>query len=419
MIRNPYVKQLSSKVPPQIPHSLASGQKRTERRGDEINIFSTDAAKEDKTTGCTAKSNDTGGKNQKWTPKTIHNNSNAERKILHPLSTFETIAPAELSQPIRREDSVPNKPFPAATTSPFCSVPIDDLEPIDTESSSLVPLAQQHPPMRLQSQAVGNKSSISASLLTLPRPPLWNSKGAALSRPPGSPSSSVGTTDVDPLQLSLPRELQFTLDVTQPIQDEHRADLVRNAALSEPLCNGWTLYSHQKRAILVSLLMRRHILALDMGLGKTLIGCCWARAFYRTIPNIHIIVLCPVSLKEEWHRTSQDIAGLIVRSDEMNHKSKRKRTAHDSLDDDDSNSRGVVTIVSWAKIPSPDEVLWDRDQHYVVVADEAHSMQNMSSARTRDALRLMLAPNAKGVLLLTGTPVCLFVPELFECFSNI
>jgi hypothetical protein len=53
----------------------------------------------------------------------------------------------------------------------------------------------------------------------------------------------------------------------KPVNDEHRALLVKNAHLASPLNNGWTLFSHQKKAILRGLLMRRMILALDMGLG--------------------------------------------------------------------------------------------------------------------------------------------------------
>jgi SNF2 family DNA or RNA helicase len=247
-------------------------------------------------------------------------------------------------------------------------------------------------------------------------------------------ATDINTALMDRYYTVLPPEIRFSSNdaCTQPIQDEYRTVLIKNASLSDPLLNGWTLYSHQKRAILVSLLMRRHILALDMGLGKTVIGCCWARAFVRTIPQIQVIVLCPVSLKEEWQRTAQDIAGLSIRgteqsptdkhSDDNPNSKKRSKTKVPLLDVTDENSStftnatkqrcttdGVVTIASWAKIPCPEDVTTTsnlRDpQPYIVIADEAHSMQSMASARTRDALRLMLAPNAVGVLLLTGTPV--------------
>jgi SNF2-related domain len=220
-------------------------------------------------------------------------------------------------------------------------------------------------------------------------------------------NSIASTTMIDRYHNTLPPEIRFpSQDVAQPVQDEYRTDLIRNAALTEPLLNGWTLYSHQKRAVLVSLLMRRHILALDMGLGKTLIGCCWARAFVRTIPNLNVVIICPVSLKEEWYRTAHDVVGLSFKSDSEYNQRPKKKTKSAVTSDDNKTTDGAVTIHSWAKIPYPEDILVTNRSHpYVVIADEAHSMQSMNSARTSDALRLMLAPNAMGVLLLTGTPV--------------
>lgn len=249
------------------------------------------------------------------------------------------------------------------------------------------------------------------------RPASWSIK-----QPPSSPASSVGShTSLnyhpDPRQALLPRELQFRVESVEPVSDQYRADLVKHAYLSQPLNNGWTLFSHQKRAILAALLMRRKILALDMGLGKysirlrprgkrfefllpltpfvtsftgkTLIGCCWARAFCNTFPDVKVIVLCPVSLKNEWKRTAEDAVGLTVQAEEISSRKKK---------DEDGN----VVIASWAKIP---DGIGQDGQKYVVIADEAHSMQNMTSTRTRDSLKLMLASNAIGVLLLTGTPM--------------
>jgi SNF2 family DNA or RNA helicase len=87
----------------------------------------------------------------------------------------------------------------------------------------------------------------------------------------------------------------------------------------------------------------------------------------------------------DWKRTAEEATGLTVEDD-----------THSSRTNDSPETD--VLIVSWAKIPTKIS-----SSHYVVIADEAHSMQNMNSARTRDALALM--KNAMGVLLLTGTPM--------------
>jgi SNF2-related domain len=360
MIRNPYAKK---------PSTAICGQKRVERPWDANTTTSFVPSVE-------------GTKDSIVATNEIHPPL-LERIEMAPSRTLEVIEPSVSSVSV--------------TIAPNNDVHV---------CSSTLPPRPSSQSSRYFSQENRKRPFLTAQSSVLPRPESWNAKKSELSNPPqpSSPATSVGSTSdaADPRQKSLPRELKFSLDVTKPIQDEYRADLVRHAALGEALCNGWTLYSHQKRAILVSLLMRRHILALDMGLGKTLIGCCWARAFYRTIPNIHVVVLCPVSLKDEWLRTAKDVTGLPVRSEELSKTSKSKASSQES---NDGNNAGAVTIVSWAKIPCPRDVLSHPDQPYVVVADEAHSMQNMASARTRDALRLMLAPNAKGVLLLTGTPV--------------
>jgi hypothetical protein len=157
------------------------------------------------------------------------------------------------------------------------------------------------------------------------------------------------------------------------------------AGIPQPLNNDWTLYPHQERAVLTALRTKRHILGLAMGLGKTLIGCVWAREMRHTLAQrgiqIKIIVVCPVPTKESWRRTAQEATGLTIQE---------RGASIDSAND--------VAIVSWAKVPS---IADTGNQDYVVVADEAHFMQNSDSKRTEKALKLMLGPRAVGVLLLT------------------
>jgi hypothetical protein len=77
-----------------------------------------------------------------------------------------------------------------------------------------------------------------------------------------------------PNQVGLPLPLQFDPAEILPVtNDGLQKDLVRHADVSGTLLNGWTLFSHQKRAILKGLRMRRMILALDMGLGTLDVMC--------------------------------------------------------------------------------------------------------------------------------------------------
>lgn len=74
----------------------------------------------------------------------------------------------------------------------------------------------------------------------------------------------------------------------------------------------------------------------------------------------------------------------------------------DSTDIEHDSEGSQVLITTWAKVPSSSLV---GGSPYVVVADEAHSMQSTESLRTKSALSLMLDERCIGVLLLTGTPM--------------
>jgi SNF2 family DNA or RNA helicase len=205
------------------------------------------------------------------------------------------------------------------------------------------------------------------------RPTSWGQKAgdqpkSMQQKPPSQPNQQRIEL---PGEAMLPEELSFSPDDVKPIEDGNRKDLVRHANLQKPLLNGWTLYPHQKKSILQCLVKRRMILALDMGLGKTLIGCVWAKSFKSTFDNLKVFVICPVSLKAEWKRTAENTTGLSVEDEKANSNKK-------SLD---------LRICSWAKVPTKVESNVDQ---FVAVFDEAHSMQSMNSARTKDSIKLVL-----------------------------
>ncbi|EJK57472.1 hypothetical protein THAOC_22476, partial [Thalassiosira oceanica] len=120
--------------------------------------------------------------------------------------------------------------------------------------------------------------------------------------------------------------------------------LLDNAGLDDRLLNGWDLYEHQREGVRRALQMRRLVLAFDMGLGKTVVGCVWSRSFLRTLGGgsegdggggnsdsdgeggssddeggrkskrgLKILVIAPVSLHDDWRRTAEEATGLRVR----------------------------------------------------------------------------------------------------------
>jgi hypothetical protein len=199
----------------------------------------------------------------------------------------------------------------------------------------------------------------------------------------------------------LPPEISYTSDEVKPIQDEYRMLLIKNARLSSPLKNGWLLFPHQKKAIIRGLTMRRMILALDMGLGKTLIGAVWSKAFKDTFgqDKLKVFVICPVTLKQEWKRTAEGIVGLDVdeegKSKPKSKKSTKKKRSKEDRSISELSKESIaekpqthmnMSICSWAKVP---KVVESNVEHFVVCCDEAHAMQSTQSQRTKDILNLV------------------------------
>lgn len=146
------------------------------------------------------------------------------------------------------------------------------------------------------------------------------------------------------------------------------------AKLDTPLSNGMTLFEHQKEGVgwllghRQSAAYRGGILADQMGLGKTLTSLVAAKAM-KAVYNCHVFVVCPASVRDNWVREAEWV--------------------------------GVgIEVFSWAKVPQPLTTA-----KYVVIADEAHYMQSLDSARTKNMLHLAESPNCLAVWLLTGTPL--------------
>lgn len=223
------------------------------------------------------------------------------------------------------------------------------------------------------------------SSIQLPRPPEWSHPKHLGTHEcgmpsPASPSKVTASISQGNHLPSLPPELSYDLSRVQPVAintEEHR-QLIKNANLSEPLKNGWTLMPHQKDAILQGLHIRRLVVAFDMGLGKTALACVWANAFQKTFVPLKVYVVAPVSLQKEWKNTASICTDLVM------------------VEDDNLYGLEVAT---WGKVPSAPPY------PFVVIADEAHSMQSITSQRTKDMLLLLGNKNCVGCLLLTGTPM--------------
>ncbi|KAL7566576.1 hypothetical protein ACA910_000642 [Epithemia clementina (nom. ined.)] len=329
---------------------------------------------------------------------------------------------------IHSEQSSPRSKENLDTTNSSSSLPTrpvsvhqihDQKRGMDDDSVSAAPPPPTRTTTSISTKLVPGVAPGQNTLKSL-RPELWRStkKNSLQSNDQPimqeSPLSQPDQFYGDTRQKGLPKELCFNPKCTEPVEDGNLKTLIAHANLASPLKNGWELFPHQVQAIKQCLAMRRFILALDMGLGKTLIGCVWASAFLQTslLQCKRAFVLCPVSLKTEWKRTAEEATGLEVTICQdmkampktSNTRGKTQDMSSSDEDDDDDDKPTVaysrVSIHSWAKVPSPPD-----EGNFIVVADEAHSIQSMQAARTRSTLELVLHKRCIGVLLLSGTPM--------------
>ena len=206
----------------------------------------------------------------------------------------------------------------------------------------------------------------------------WNPDGKFWQFPFSSAADLVTAFpdfEVDPAITSEVESAQSERLAELAIAQADYQKLVDAANVSAPLANGRNLYQHQKEAVLWSISqiqnteLRGAIMALDMGLGKTLCSLMVAKAYYQVF-QIPVFVICPASLKENWFREAEMV--------------------------------GVpIEVFSWAKMPKPLEI-----SQYFLISDEAHYAQAGSkSARGKAFIELSTHENCKGSLALTGTPI--------------
>lgn len=145
-------------------------------------------------------------------------------------------------------------------------------------------------------------------------------------------------------------------------------EVLETVNLKEPLTNGLTLFQHQIESVERMIMTQRQILALDMGLGKTLTALVTAKLLKERY-GWRIIVICPVSLKNNW---LNDAKGLKIN----------------------------IEVHSWAKVPAPFM------EDYILICDEAHYAQSGSkSKRGKQFLELSKSSFCKSIYLLSGTPI--------------
>lgn len=165
------------------------------------------------------------------------------------------------------------------------------------------------------------------------------------------------------------KQVELKEQIKANVNRENFFETIDGIELSKPLDNGMTLFKHQQESVLRLLKYNRQILALDMGLGKTVTSLVTAKLL-QIKHNWDIVVICPVTLVDGW---KNDAYSLRIKN---------------------------ITFYSWSKIPKP--LL----HNYILIADEAHYAQAGSkSQRGKAFLDLAKSSFCMSCMCLTGTPM--------------
>jgi superfamily II DNA or RNA helicase len=150
------------------------------------------------------------------------------------------------------------------------------------------------------------------------------------------------------------------------------------------------LYPYQCEGALFAARAGRAIIADDMGLGKTVQAIAAAEILLRHESAQRVLVVCPTSLKHQWHEEIVRLAGrqaVVIggpprqRAAQFAHPAPFKITNYDTV------RRDLDLINAWAPV--------------LVIADEAQRIKNWGTK----AAAAMKQVHSRYALVLTGTPL--------------
>jgi SNF2 family DNA or RNA helicase len=111
-----------------------------------------------------------------------------------------------------------------------------------------------------------------------------------------------------------------------------------------------------------------------------------------------LVVIAPCTLIENWKREGDIVGFTSLDVKDLATAAKRTEALRRA------GSSKCMIAASWAKVPTA-ATITSAFSSFVVVADEAHAMQTMTSIRTKNTLALCQNPACRGVILATGTPM--------------
>jgi SWI/SNF-related matrix-associated actin-dependent regulator 1 of chromatin subfamily A len=193
--------------------------------------------------------------------------------------------------------------------------------------------------------------------------------------------------------------LPKTQVIDDPYYEEVNVDVDFNKYNSILAKYGKKLYQHQEESVKFLLSRNSSILALDMGLGKSMISII--AALESEAKNI--LVVCPSSVKINWKREINTFSNnvTIIEGRKWD-KAKFTIINYDIL-------KNFHTIGNQKKKNNTDSVDYNRqivDSNFdLIIVDEAHYLKNNKSIRGEIIADLVINHGINKIWLLTGTPI--------------
>jgi non-specific serine/threonine protein kinase len=193
--------------------------------------------------------------------------------------------------------------------------------------------------------------------------------------------------EIDPIVRQEIENFNLRLNILQRIKNNDLKDI----DLSKPKGFKTELFERQKKIAAQVLLMRRQLLALEVGMGKTIISL-FVIFKLRQLSNIKALVVCEANqIPKTWVNTIldfTDVKPVVIEGD----KTKRLYT----LNNISKNDWLFVTSYETIRITPEISKNWD-----IIVYDEITKVKN-ASAKTSKALQEL---NAQYKIGLSGTPI--------------
>lgn len=156
---------------------------------------------------------------------------------------------------------------------------------------------------------------------------------------------------------------------------------------------------HQFEALKMALDKRRFGIFFQQRVGKTKVAIDFAGATYLKDGHNKVLIICPLSVREEWVSQLGDHFPLHY---EAHLYPKTKKHREQIIKDTKNNTEPTFLIANYDIITNDIEMFKSWGAH-TIIFDESHLIGRHNSNRSKSAAKL--GELAQNVLLLTGTPI--------------